>query len=399
MILLLGGFSLKVLITTDFYKPNTNGVVRSVMTLKSALEQQGHEVRVLTLNQTGIVRENDVYILRSISAGKIYPNARIMFGMCRSVVNKIVKWKPDIIHSQCEISTFFFANRIAKKLRIPLVHTYHTVYEDYTHYFSPSHTIGKEIVETLSRKILKHTQAIIAPTEKVKDILTSYKVKPPITVIPTGLDLQKCSSPVDKNTLSEMKHSLGIPEDNTVLLFLGRLAREKNIDETIKLIENCHLNKFTFLIVGDGPDRDRLEKHVKKSSIKNNVIFTGLVPMDSVNAYYQLADLFICSSTSEAQGLTYFEALANGVPALCRKDACLDGVLINYKNGFQYTNEDDFAEFLNFFFSDKCNREDMIANALPVKDKFSSKAFGENVAELYKNTIKKFNEKNSVNYK
>ena len=84
MILLLGGFSLKVLITTDFYKPNTNGVVRSVMTLKSALEQQGHEVRVLTLNQTGIVRENDVYILRSISAGKIYPNARIMFGMCRS---------------------------------------------------------------------------------------------------------------------------------------------------------------------------------------------------------------------------------------------------------------------------------------------------------------------------
>ena len=328
MILLLGGFSLKVLITTDFYKPNTNGVVRSVMTLKSALEQQGHEVRVLTLNQTGIVRENDVYILRSISAGKIYPNARIMFGMCRSVVNKIVKWKPDIIHSQCEFSTFFFANRIAKKLRIPLVHTYHTVYEDYTHYFSPSHTIGKEIVETLSRKILKHTQAIIAPTEKVKDILTSYKVKPPITVIPTGLDLQKCSSPVDKNTLSEMKHSLGIPEDNTVLLFLGRLAREKNIDETIKLIENCHLNKFTFLIVGDGPDRDRLEKHVKKSSIKNNVIFTGLVPMDSVNAYYQLADLFICSSTSEAQGLTYFEALANGVPALCRKDACLDGVLI-----------------------------------------------------------------------
>ena len=86
--------------------------------------------------------------------------------MCRSVVNKIVKWKPDIIHSQCEFSTFFFANRIAKKLRIPLVHTYHTVYEDYTHYFSPSHTIGKEIVETISRKILKHTQAIICPLKR-----------------------------------------------------------------------------------------------------------------------------------------------------------------------------------------------------------------------------------------
>ena len=79
------------------------------MTLKSALEEQVHEVRVLTLNQTGIVRENDVYILRSISAGKIYPNARIMSGMCRSVVNKIVKWKPDIIHSQCEFSTFFLS--------------------------------------------------------------------------------------------------------------------------------------------------------------------------------------------------------------------------------------------------------------------------------------------------
>lgn len=386
---------MKVLITTDFYKPNTNGVVRSVLTLKAALESHGHDVRVLTLNQPGIIRENDVYILRSISAGKIYPNARIMFSTGRSIVNKIVEWKPDIIHSQCEFSTFFFATRIAKKLRIPLVHTYHTIYEDYTHYFSPSHTIGKEIVETLSRKFLKHTQAIIAPTEKVKDILISYKIKTPVTVIPTGLDLQKCSLPVEKSELLAIRHSLGIPDENDIFLFLGRLAKEKNIDETIKFIENAKPKNFTFLIVGDGPDRERLEKHVKKSSISHNIIFTGLVPMDKVNAYYQLADLFICSSTSEAQGLTYFEALANGTPALCRNDACLNGVLVNYKNGFQYTNEYDFAEFLHFFLSDKCNRKELIENALPVKNRFSSEAFGKNVTELYRNTIEKFNEQNN----
>ena len=163
---------MKILITSDWNDQAVNGVATSVKNLRRELELLGHEVRVLTLSQShrSWVSGGTTY-LGSMPVGRIYPGARLRTALAGSFVRDIVAWGPDIVHSQCEFSTFFLARRIADELSIPLVHTYHTVYEDYTHYFSPSVRLGKKAVATLSRFISERTDAMIVPTDKVRRLL------------------------------------------------------------------------------------------------------------------------------------------------------------------------------------------------------------------------------------
>lgn len=130
---------MRVLITTDWYEPVINGVVTSVMNLSRQLRERGHEVKILTLSRTfHSYIEGDVVYAGSIGLGCIYPQARLKIPKAAGdYMEMLLEWKPDIVHSQCEFSTFFLAKRIASELHVPIVHTYHTVYEDYTHYFSP----------------------------------------------------------------------------------------------------------------------------------------------------------------------------------------------------------------------------------------------------------------------
>ena len=130
---------MKVLITTDWYRPAVNGVVTSVRNLAEGLSALGHEVRILTLSGSiRSYREGNVTFIGSVSVGMVYPNARLRTARGEALVQELADWKPDIVHSQCEFSTFSFAKRITAACGCPLVHTYHTVYEDFTHYFPPT---------------------------------------------------------------------------------------------------------------------------------------------------------------------------------------------------------------------------------------------------------------------
>jgi len=223
---------MKILITTDLYLPTLNGVVTSILNLKQELINRGHEVRILTLQQDQQVEEEEnTYYIKSISAGKLYPQARIMRSIGNKQLKDIVIWRPDIIHSQCEFSTYFLAKIIARRVNAPIVHTYHTVYEDYTHYFSKSYIVGCNIVKLFSRIVLNHTESVIAPTDKVKTLLCNYKINKPIYTIPTGIDLKKCFIEMPLSKILDRKMQLGIPSDNLVLIYLGRLAKEKNVKE------------------------------------------------------------------------------------------------------------------------------------------------------------------------
>ena len=147
---------MKILISTDAYTPMVNGVVTSVKNLKNELTKLGHEVKVLALSQTRhSYRDEDATYIGSIDFSKIYPAARVSLKYSHNLINDLLDWKPDIIHTQSEFTTFYISRKIANKLEIPIVHTYHTLYEEYTHYFSPSKTAGKFIVRKLTRNIYK----------------------------------------------------------------------------------------------------------------------------------------------------------------------------------------------------------------------------------------------------
>ncbi|PTQ80653.1 1,2-diacylglycerol 3-alpha-glucosyltransferase [Trichococcus patagoniensis] len=385
---------MKILIATDWYSPTVNGVVTSVLNLKKELLKKGHDVRVLTLEQNCSLAYPDdtVYYVPSVSAGKIYPEARFMRTMGGAEVKEILAWHPDIIHTNFEFSTFALAQRIAKQLHIPIVHTYHTVYEDYTHYFSPNRAFGKITVRRLSKKILSKTNAVIAPSEKVKNLLESYAVGMPIYTIPTGIDLKIYAEQVGKKRIDELKRQLAIPENDFVVLSLGRLAKEKNVDELIQNVAEVGSGKIKLVIAGDGPDRERLENLAKECGMADKIIFTGMIEPEKVNEYYQLADVFVSASTSETQGLTYIEAIANGLPTVCRKDACLDAIIFDEQNGKQYEDRKEFAEFLERLMDNPDLKNEMGKSSRRIAASFSAVAFADQVLEIYSETLQRYNQ-------
>ena len=373
---------MKVLITTDWYAPVINGVVTSVLLLQRELERLGHEVRVVTLsNSLHSYKDGPVYYMGSVSAGKIYPGARLRISQKHSMMRELMAWRPDVIHSQCEFSSFRVAYALSNRLGIPIIHTYHTVYEDYTHYFSPSVRVGRYVVSAFSRWICRHAACIVAPSRKVELLLRNYNVRAPIQVIPTGVDLSAYRETPAQGRLEELRRRWHIPEDHTILLYLGRMAKEKNLERLIDQIASAGRRDVTLLLVGDGPDREAALDRALERGV--DVIYTGMVPHSEAPDYYRLGDIFVTASTSETQGLTYFEALAAGVPVLCRRDPCVDGVVEDGVNGWQYDSGEDFGRCLSSFCGDKALRERMRAAARESSEKFSAEAFGAAAARLY----------------
>ncbi len=380
---------MKVLITNEWYAPVINGVVTSLVNLENELLKLGHEVRVLTLSETRHShKDGRISYIASVKAAWIYPNARLSCTAQNKLIDELIAWKPDVIHTQAEFSTFFMARHIAKKTGAPIVHTYHTVYEKYTHYFFPNKRIGKSIAVVFSRFVLKRTDHIIAPTLKVQNMLLGYRVKRPISVVPTGIVLDRFTEPKDPQRLAEIKKNLLIEQDRTLLVYLGRLAKEKNVEEILDFIKTLHDPRLVLLIVGGGPYLKNLRHHVKLLGIESAVRFSGMVTPEEVPYYYAVGDLFVSASQSETQGLTYVEALAAGLPALCKKDACLDGVITDNENGWQYATEAEFQQRLHDFITHPELRARLSQNAraIAVRD-FSAENFARQVIVLYEQAL------------
>lgn len=379
---------MRILITTDWYKPVVNGVVTSVVNLANGLEAAGNEVRILTLSGSlrSYCSENVTYI-GSISVGAVYPCARMKMALSDRLVRELAAWKPDIVHSQCEFSTFFLAKRIAQECGAPLVHTYHTVYEDFTHYFSPSVRFGRLMAAAFSKKILASVQAVIVPTQKIETMLKGYGISQPIAVIPSGLALEQFQIRMSEAERNRARSRLGFDKNDQVLLFLGRLAQEKNLEELFALL--AHQNRrVKLLLVGNGPYRERLLEAAHALHVDDRVVFAGMVRPEEVARYYALGNVFVSASQSETQGLTYMEAMAAGLPLLCRDDPCLAQVIQDGVNGCLYRNENEFREKLELLLGDEHLRCAMAAAAKgTVFRRFSAEGFAANVLAEYSRQI------------
>lgn len=382
---------MKVLITTDLFTTETNGVVTSIKNLWEELNSKGHEVRILTISDSiHSHKDKSVYYIRSVIFG-IYPDVRMPISYHHKLLKELIDWKPDIIHSQCEFFSLSFAKYISKHTKAPIVHTYHTLYEQYVSYLVPGKHIGKFVVKNVTKNRLKKVSKVIAPTHKVETALHNYGIDKSINVIPSGINLSTHSQPLSPKEKAEKRKALGIPKDSLVLLNLGRLGTEKNVEELLKLfsIAVTMQENLIFLIVGDGPDKEHLEKMTEELRISEYVIFTGMVSPSDVHDYYQLGDIFISASTSETQGLTYIEAAANGLPLLCRYDLCLQDVIIQGENGFTYKNAGEFFKFLDMFINDEKLRKLAGVKSRDIARCFDKASFGDNIEQLYLKVLKR----------
>ena len=381
---------MKVLITTDMYTANVNGVVTSVRNLMEELEKKGHQVRVLTVSERlKSHKEDNVYYIKSVSLEKVYPNVRMPISYRHRFIRELIEWKPDVIHSQCEFFSYQFASYISKKTGAPIVHTYHALYEQYVTYVLPSQRLGEYFIGKLSRMRLKHAEVIVAPTQKVENVLRNYGIQNPIQVIPSGIALEQHKGQMPAEERLSRRKALGIPEDHTVLLNLGRLGTEKNLNELLELLsmELMHNDKITLLIVGDGPARKELEEMAVHLGIRDHVVFTGMVSPSEVHTYYQLGDIFVSASTSETQGLTYVEAAANGLPLLCRRDPCLDEVLVEGSNGYEYEAESEFCSILDTILQNPEWCKAAGAHSKKIAAMYDKGHFADQIEDVYKKVI------------
>lgn len=388
---------MRIGIFTETYTPYISGLVTSELMLKKALEKKGHEVYVVTANLTNFHYNYDekekILRIPGIPTG-IY-DSRLTSIYPIKAINKIKSWNLDVIHSQTEFAIGTFARLFAKQYNIPIVHTYHTMYEDYVHYITKGHfdKSSKKLVEYLTKFYCDKTiTELIVPTKKAYDLFKKkYNVERNIHIIPTGIEVERFyKEKIDSKKLNKLKKEYQISKKDFTLIFVGRIAEEKNIPFLINITEDLiKINpNFKLLIIGDGPDKEAYEKLTKEKHCENNIIFTGKVQWDDIPIYYQLANAFISASQSETQGLTIIEAMAASLPALCIDDESFADTVINDLNGYLFKDENEAKQIILKLIKDKKLLNNMQINARNSAELHSSKYFAEKVLDVYKLAIK-----------
>ncbi len=383
---------MRIGIFTDTYPPFINGVSTSIAMLENALMKMGHEVFIVTVNPEDMhysFEKNDRIIrLPGIPIG-IY-DYRLTGVYPIKAISKIKEWNLDIIHSHTEFGVGTFARIMARQLDIPIVHTYHTMYEDYVHYITKGYfdATSKKVVEHLTKFYCDKTVTeLIAPTKKTYDLFKEkYEYTRNIHIVPTGVEVERFyREENDMKETEKIRKSLGLKKSDFVLLFVGRLAAEKNVtfllDNQAKLVKknpNCKL-----LIIGDGPDMDSFKEQVKKLKIEDNVIFTGKVPWDEIHKYYQIPQVFVTASHTETQGLTLLEAMAASVPVIGYDDEAFRDVVVPDLNGYLFKENKDYLEYVEKTMSDKKLLERLSRQARINAESHSAKYYGEKVLDVY----------------
>lgn len=398
---------MRIGIFTDAYLPYVSGLVTSELMLKNALEKMGHEVYIVTANLESFKfindKDNKVIRISGIPIG-IY-DARLTGIYSVNAISEIKKWKLDIIHSQTEFGIGTFARIVSKQLNIPLVHTYHTLYEDYVYYITKGHfdKTSKKIVEYLTKFYCDTTvSALIVPSRKIYNLFTDkYKVGRNINIIGTGIDIDRFNKDnFLKEDIDNLRNKYNINENDFVLGTVCRVAKEKSLDRfinTFKEIKN-KISNSKLLIVGDGPDKEDLETLVKKLNLQGSVIFTGKVPIEEVQIFYQLMNIFVTFSVTETQGLTVLEAMASSIPVLAIKDDSFIDSVIDNKNGFIFNTDKEYIDYVYKVYSDKKLYNKLCTNSKELSKNFSNEEFAKKVYQVYVDTIKNYNkEKNIIN--
>lgn len=397
---------MRVGIFTESYPPLVNGVSTSILMLEHALAKLGHEVFIITVsdNKKDYVLENNGHILRlpSVNLANCYDYKMTSVYPIKAV-NMIKKMNLDVIHSNVEFTVGIFARVVSEQLSIPLVHTYHTNWEDYTHYI----TKNKKILDDICKKLLKYlvvffedktVTELIVPSNKIYNLFKDkYKFTKNIHIIQTGIETSKFyKENFNQKDINSLKKKLGIKKKDFVVMTVSRLAKEKRVDriinnhkELVKKYSNMKL-----LIVGDGPDIDKLKDEAKNLGVSDSVIFTGKVPLNDIPIYYQLGNVFVTASKSETQGLTVVEAISSSLPVVAVKDDSFVNSVIEDFNGFVFTDDEKYINSISKLYEDKELYNRLSNQSRLLSEDFSSEYFALKVLKVYETAIENYKKDN-----
>ena len=388
---------MNILFISDVFFPRVNGVSTSINIFATELKALGHQVTLIAPSYSDEDKHEE-WIVR-VPSHKIYfdPEDRLMnFGKLKALLPWIRDRHFDVIHIHTPFTAHYVGIHFGKKLDIPVVETYHTFFEDYLHHYLPfiPQFISRKLARTISRRQCNAVDGIVSPSKPMLDVLKKYGIKTPSEVVATGLDDSSFAN-VDGE---HFRISHDIPLTQPMLLFVGRVAHEKNInfllEMHVKLIRN-HPDAL-LVITGEGPAEESIKHSMDRLGITNKVRMIGYLDRsDELIACYKAADIFVFASKSETQGLVLLEAMAQGTAVVALAELGTKSILIEGEGVLIAKDDiDDFAHKVSVLLSDPTKRQ-MIGERgrQYAQEKWGAGTLAKKVFKFYKNTI---NQKSSL---
>jgi glycosyltransferase involved in cell wall biosynthesis len=299
---------LRIGLFTECYRPIQNGVVESIDALRATLHENGHGVVTITPRMPSYKEaERDVVRLPSLplpSAAAYRLTVPYYSANARAMLRDL-----SIVHAHSPFVTGRLALQAARSQTIPLVFTYHTRLEFYAHYAPFDVQLTRAAVEAWTRTFANAADAVIAPTHSTASALRAIGVRSRIDVIPSGIDTAAFGAAERSN---DLRRRFGAGEDDVLMLWVGRVAREKNLELALATLSVLP-RRFRLAVAGGGPERERFEAAARALGLAHRVGFCGELPHAELPAAYASADALIFTSASETQGLVLVEALAAGL--------------------------------------------------------------------------------------
>lgn len=386
---------MNIALFTDSYTPIKNGVVTSVRQLKEGLETRGHNVIVITPDVPYYQdTESGIYRLPSVPA-KLGAGTEFRFGLInQSPINKFLKKRRiDIVHTHSEFSIGFCGKSAARKLKVPLVHTTHTMWENYTHYLMNGKLITPKMARKYMYMYLKNVNMIVAPSVKAKNYYSRIVPSKPIEIVPNGIDSGKfMSSEIRSDEINQLRKEFGIRKNDINLIFVGRVGQEKRVDELFDTVAPI-LRKYDnlkMIIVGDGPSLHELRGKAVKADLQKKFIFTGFVNWELVCRLYAMSDIFVTLSLSEVHPMTLIEGAMCGLPIIARYDeSCLD-LVTDGKSGFLIHEDSELESKIRYYMDDPNALRLAKAASFELSKQFTAEHHVDKIEKLYERVIAEY---------
>jgi glycosyltransferase involved in cell wall biosynthesis len=327
----------RVALFTNNYLPFCGGVTISVETLRRGLDATGHDAWVFAPRFPGAGPDGERVVRYPSLPAATYPEFALAIPYSPRIAALVRRLHVDVLHAHHPFLLGPAARRLARRLGVPLVFTYHTRYEKYAHYVPLSRRAVERAALGLSTRFANTCDALIAPSALIRDELWARGVRAPITVVPTGVDLDQFQ-PGDR---ARARQGLGLPAEGTMLLYVGRLDREKSVDRVLLAFDRVAgtVPGVSLVLVGHGTEGGRLRSLARTLGAAARIVFLGARPHAALPACYQAADAFVFASETETQGLVLAEAAACGLPAVAVSAPGCDEVVRDGETGLLTKND------------------------------------------------------------
>ncbi|MDO8863462.1 glycosyltransferase [Haliea sp. E1-2-M8] len=378
---------LRIAMFTNNYLPFIGGVPISIDRLRQGLVQLGHTVLIVAPRYPN-TDADDPFILRVralLPLGR-HREFRLANVFSPRLYRQVFRFRPDIIHVHHPFWLGSAGVFLARRLGIPVVYTYHTRLEHYAHYVPLPGPLFRNLVShAVVRRFANRCDAVIVPTESAEEYLRTIGVRRRILVQPTGIDVEKFRAvPEERLRQLQAEHA---PRGERILISISRLSGEKNIDFLLNAIRTLKIGcaePFRLLIIGDGPERQRIDARIRELGLADSVSLLGAVAPEQIPVYCRLGDIFLFASRSETQGMVILEAMAAGMPVVAVRSSGIDDIVDNGFNGFKTPADTaQWSARIEQLLLDPALHKKLSANAESFADNFSISRFSESVQRFY----------------